>query len=562
MTLNNPGWHSDDFLNDKNLQNWTLIKVVNCVRNNFQRLLIELDQFVSNGFFKWSSDTDWSQISLYHLLNFKIDFIRLKENIVFFRNNKELVIRQLIWNCDYLDFNSSVFEYLWIDKDILNNKDVEENYFLNYFLNEFKLASYKFIYNLKKFWKISDFEFKEIFYYIFWFENIGTEDDSEKYHYQDKIYWFFYPDNISDFHLKTGIPILEYDFRTICHFISIIRDYDTPNLCTWFSNIDYLKTFLHWDLNPKTNYPRIKSFLSINKPHLRWNEIILELDRLLIDNFWEEEWIKIWNDIFKKYSRIVDILDMESIIIKEYFYWKKSSLLFNRNDFSKIILDNANKFLEKILKLLKTSWDKKEILQEIENTKSTLSQYWSLFVTSEKDDIKCIEDIQKLWIKLVEVNWDKMNKKQKNEVRNLYESNYEDFEQKNDLLPYIASWLEKDYKNSKTHFSLFYLQDICLLTYKFVEESDSRVYAWAFNAVDQMKFTKFWKFAFERKLVEFKDYEIHWHVLAWNDNLLEYYMKFWFEPDKNEDWTYKIEKLGKLDVIHIVIPIWWLKVDL
>ncbi|MDD2566106.1 MAG: hypothetical protein PHZ26_05480 [Candidatus Gracilibacteria bacterium] len=563
MTPKKPRGHNENLFDIENLQGGDLNNLINNVRNNFERLLIETNQFISGGFFEGTFDINWKQESLFYLLNFEIDFITLKQNIIFFRNNKERILRRLFGNIGYLDFETSVLEYLGFNIKNCNIKEFKENYFIRYFLDEFKLSAYKFIYDLKILGKINEVDAIEILYFLLGFEHADISDNFDKYMFQEHLIYFFHPDNLSLFEEKTGISIFGYPFKSIYHFISIIWDFDTPDVGTELSNVDHLNKFLHGDLNPKTNYPRIMSFLSISKPHLKGNETILELDNLLIEKFGEEKGIEIGNEIFEKYHKIIDVLNVGENEIKNRFFGNNTSIGFDRSFFDNTLIKNANKFLEKIIELLKTSSDKNAIFKEIENTKAVLSQYGSLFVSSEKEDIKSLEDIQKkLGVKLVEISGDKMNKKQKDEVRQLYESNYEDFNQKDDLLPYIVSSLEKDYKNDKAHFSMFYLQDICLLTYKFIEETDSRIYAGAFNAVDQMKFTKFGKFAFERKLVEFKDYEIHGHVIAGNDKLLEYYRQFGFEPDKNEDGTHKIEKLGKLDFIHIVVPVGGLKVDL
>lgn len=298
-------------------------------------------------------------------------------------------------------------------------------------------------------------------------------------------------------------------------------------------------------------YNRLRTFLATWEKR-EFGDLILDIDKELVSCYWEKEWTWLWNEIFGKYVEIMKIIEEDAAKIQKEYYWKDSNTSFSKQSYIKELLKRANDILEDISQILKAHPSLEQIKKVVKKYNKSLVQYWTLFSITEKDSIKMLEHVtRELWVKCVQLSWDKIDWKAKDDLWNLYESNYEDSPEKEKLLSYIKKWLEKDYGNPEADFHLFYLQDKCILTAKFIKEPDWKVYGWAFNAIDQLKFYKFWKFIFEKLLEKYDDYINHGHVLVKNAYLLRYYSQFGLEPDRDENWELIIEKHWDLEFYHI-----------
>lgn len=457
-----------------------------------------------------------------------------------FKYDREMINDYLIEN--KLDFNNKEFAWNIYNQLRRVSYSISNDYAI---WLDYNCSNPQYLYNHSN-WKV---KWSPIAYHTIFSElhNMTNSIDDNDEDYTFLIQLLHKPEIMAQIEHHLWISFKDYPFSIQPHFLKFLA-YATKKD---FKNI---KFYLWHAPEIPDKHNRLRTFLATSQNRDFW-DMIIDIDKTLVKLYWIQEGTRVWNELFGKYAQITEILEKEAADIQKEYFWEKSTLKFSRYDYVKNLIFKVNRLLEDIHKFLKKK--DKPTLAEFESKMTEynkeLIQYWALFQISPKDNIKSIDEVtSELWIQKILKKWNKLSTEEKEIIWDFYEINYKEHPEWELILDFVKKWLEEDYENENADFYIFTHNNNSLLTIKFIKEPDWKIYFGAFNGNNQFQYNNFWKFILEKFLSQYKDKTVHWLVLKSSPHLLDYYAKFWFEPEKDANWELVVKVENWLEFYHIV----------
>ncbi len=327
------------------------------------------------------------------------------------------------------------------------------------------------------------------------------------------------------------ISFIDFPLSIQSTFLTFLMNANTKEIMS-------IMEFLSKARNNEEKLIRIRIFLSTGRNKEVFGSI-MEIEEKSRLHFWDKEWYKISQEIFKKYVGIIAIVENNAKEIRETLIWNEEEFFFSEALYIKEVLDKANNFLVDVMSLfdkensiLYTSKMEELLLKY----KTNLIQYGSLFRVAEKDTKNWIENtMKKLWITMRTKKWLDLDQDDWKVVEDFYKENYSTDPRFDKIQQIVQQSKIVDTLTKDVEYTFFSYKDHPLLTIKFMKQGDGSMYFWAFNAAIQFQKYTFWGYALGEMLKKYEWKNIHAHVIEGNEHLLSYYSRFWFEVMKDEE---------------------------
>ncbi len=406
-----------------------------------------------------------------------------------------------------------------------------------------RVTNYSYTLDNEKLWN------KESYAHLY-YDNIFNSEYWEDYKYLLQI--LHRPEFLYQIETALWIEFSDYPFLIQPPFLQFLA-YAT------LEDFARVREFLAKASDKKDKYYRFRLFLATtekpnrNKPNeIPIAEIILELEWKLIETYsrenkenWEQAWKERAQLIFKKYSDVMDIIEKEAQEIQDSLIAHDAIVTFSKQEFSRNLLGRANNTILRDFYKEVEHGSPESIEELFGKCRADLLQFGSLFrsitVHTPGDTLDTILSSYKVKREIVN-GVDLVTKNKENIIKWLYQRNYRDRPDFDEVMRLVHDDFEKDKKDINTEYSFFYYttwEDTAwkdhwkpILTVKFTKQPDGTIYAGGLNSEPMLLQSSFWIYAFRWLLQEYNDKVVTGKVAKDSKKLLREYGKLGFESDE------------------------------
>ena len=287
----------------------------------------------------------------------------------------------------------------------------------------------------------------------------------------------------------------------------------------------------------------------LEEPKLTKNFLFIE--HTFITLFGKIEWTNRVNEFFRSFHKYrthyQEITSKSPSELAVEFFWEKTSLRFDKENYLKTLGSNA-------LKLLRSTMNIRSIQDArfIENEALLLT---GTLISAHRKQHLTLQDFETLfWIQVKTVEGHLLEEGEKMKIMEFYRENYSNSKEEIPVLQFAKNSLDSKEPDSNTRYYLLSLEDTYLLTFKLTEQIDGSLYFGTFNARSDFRGLWFGELVLKSVFDANSDKEIRAVVLSENTSLLRFYEKMGFHIKTDDSGKPIIIEDNGLKLYEIVRP--------